>query len=421
MSDWEIVREPKSDWEIVKEPQQQVRTLAEGQNLLARMLQSGAKTGHGAFTGFDTAVQEMTHGALQPALESGYLGEALQRRSPQAAQEREQRYQQSKAESPYATTLGYGGGKLAPDLLAAYATGGGSQAVKIPKYIQYLKAALGGGLGGAISGGAEYVNPGQSREHNALVGGLTGAVLPILGAAGHAAHTGIKSAGNTAKHLGKALDPEFLTSKLLENIEKHEAHNTGLFSKFHENAKSVIPAIPKEFPLGELKKALSRGEYETIVSALHKPSTETFHESYKELGKFLRGFENGKKGLVGAERRQYEAVENAQKILKESMYNALNKEGRKDLIDLFGEANKDYIENIVTHQHPVINQYKAGKITKQKMLKKLANNDVFEAELGSRYPDIMLRNKLPAIGKGIGIGTGLVGGPAIYDILFGGK
>lgn len=143
----------------------------------------------GAVTGINTAVENVTHGLMQPVLESGLLGENLKSASQSMGQERLNEYLRMQKKHPISTTLGRVGGGIgmyAPAFVTgAGAAGSASQLARLPTLLRSAKNIGKAGLGGAATGAAEYVNPGESRAQNALMSGLWSAGIGAgIGGAG---------------------------------------------------------------------------------------------------------------------------------------------------------------------------------------------------------------------------------------------
>lgn len=186
---WKIIdEEPQQQdligWKIIG-PEKEVE-LQSGQarsqnlqNTLQEMFRGISKHGEAGITGFNRPFQKVAHGLLQPALESGYLGQGIKRSSENLARAREQEYQNQIRQFPLSTLGGNIGGNLALNLPAI--TGGGMLASRFlpgtSSFSTILKNLLGGGIGGAAGGLSEYQQPGESRLGKALAGGAAGALL----------------------------------------------------------------------------------------------------------------------------------------------------------------------------------------------------------------------------------------------------
>lgn len=132
--------------------------------------------------GFNTAIERPVQGLMQ--LVTGDKWKGLQ----DTARKREAKYARSSAQNPGSTLTG----DILGNLGLGAATGGGftSLAGKIAPVVKsssYLQNILGSILGGGAFGGAQYVEPNESRLGNTLegagIGGGISAALPGLGRA----------------------------------------------------------------------------------------------------------------------------------------------------------------------------------------------------------------------------------------------
>jgi hypothetical protein len=125
-----------------------------------------------AVTGFNTGVERLTHGIMQPLLESGFLGDNIAQGSKRTASQREADFNASSEANPWATGIGEFVGGAAPMMLVPGGVAG-----------NMLKRVGTGMLAGAGAGAAQYVPEEGSRTLNAAFGGILGGALPLAGTA----------------------------------------------------------------------------------------------------------------------------------------------------------------------------------------------------------------------------------------------
>ncbi len=282
MSDWRIVgpapSAQQSDWRIVgPAPQQSIEE---------PWYQSPFISG---VTGFDKGVKDITHGILQPLLESGYLGQNVKRGSQEAAEERQREYNESSERNPLSTLAGNVLGSTAISLPAMYASGGILGASRIPGFLKYLSPILSGGIGGAATGAAQYVNPGESRGRNALVGGLMG---KILGAGGMA----LKGAGQLGSAFYKTRPPKKFLSKVVGDRTKNESlYSKGYESVGKEARKSGADSIDlTNLNTEQLSRDLSKKQLENLNKLIRKGDLKSARRADDYLSSILRRNENQK-------------------------------------------------------------------------------------------------------------------------------
>jgi hypothetical protein len=124
-----------------------------------------------AVTGFNTGVERLAHGVLQPLTESGLLGDRVSQASKNVAANREANFKIAEEANPLTANVAQFVGNVAPTMLVP----GGA-------FANVGRAAL----TGAGIGAAQYVDPGQSRLANAAWGGVGGSAGYGLGKAGDA-------------------------------------------------------------------------------------------------------------------------------------------------------------------------------------------------------------------------------------------
>lgn len=128
-------------------------------------------------TGFNAGVENLTHGVMQPLLESGLLGDKIKQGSQDFAARRQQDYAQASAEYPKTA--------MASNILGGI--GASVPTFAIPGLGQgnLTRLATQGALQGGAIGAAQYTNEGESRLGNAALGaGLGGGLGAGLGLAG---------------------------------------------------------------------------------------------------------------------------------------------------------------------------------------------------------------------------------------------
>ena len=131
-------------------------------------------------TGFNTGVENITQGILQPLFESGLLGDKIKQGSKDAAARRQQDYAQASEQYPKTTAISNVLGGI----------GASVPTFAIPGFGQgnLTRLATQGALQGGAVGAAQYTNEGESRLGNAALGaGLGGGIGAGLGLAGQGA------------------------------------------------------------------------------------------------------------------------------------------------------------------------------------------------------------------------------------------
>lgn len=269
-------------------------------------------------TGFNTAFERPVQGLMQ--LITGDKWKALQ----DVAAEREAKYARSAAVNPGSTMAG----DILGNLGIGVGTGGSFSALAgklapVVKSSPYLKNVLGGLLGGAALGGAQYVEPDESRLANLGEGGVIGgglsAVLPGIGraipATGRFLSRAVGNEGRMMKDFLKKFTPEEMRSAL---ESKATADRLGTKMTPAEAADSPI-AAKREAKAGfteegernlheydKLKKKLDEESIKKLLKDI-SPKSENAYEEIRDLGKKI--ISKKEKALQKRARPYYEAAE----------------------------------------------------------------------------------------------------------------
>lgn len=144
------------------------------------------------------APRRLTHGILQPVLESGLLGDTVAAKSKAFSQEKEAQAEQAMQDHPLVSTLAESRGNLGVGLLFP---GGSAKTVL---------GQIGAGVAAnAALGGAQYVPEGGSRLFNSALGGVIGATFPAaFGAANKVADAIKKPMSYVAKNVMGGIDDQ---------------------------------------------------------------------------------------------------------------------------------------------------------------------------------------------------------------------
>lgn len=358
-----------------------------------------------AARGFNNAFERSTHGALQPLLESGYLGDRVRQGSQNVAREREEGARLAQQLNPNATMAGGIGGNVAMALPGIVAGGGAGN---------LLKAMLGGALSSGLSGGAEYVNPGESRLENAILSGIGGGILGALPGAGKFAGKQIKKGFNIAKNLPEAANAEKLAARVLKDKAAiNDVYKKGYTNLFKEAEEAGIGnvKVPKIRAKSILKNT-TRTESEALSDFLKNPTMKNAHSAQSDLGKVIRRLEkiNQTTGLKTPQIRALESAKDAQKRIRGSMHQSFQNAKQPELARKYGELTEGYKNEVIPYRNKIISDFSKGESTAADFLRSAAKNKKFKAQLGEKYPAIELRQQVPDIIKLLGAGTVGAGG-----------
>lgn len=268
--------------------------------------------------GFNTAFERPAQGLMQ--LVTGNNWEGLQK----TAANREADYARSAATNPSAT--------LAGDILGNVGIGIGTgtgfnslagKLAPIAKSSPYLQNILGGILGGGALGGAQYVEPEESRFLNTLegagIGGGLSALIPGIGRALPMIGRGISRTVGNANRMIKDFLKDYTPDEMRLALEKQAAaQRIGAKMTPAEAAENKI-ASKSEGRLGtskegernlyEFKKGQKDLEDESIqrMIASINPNPENAYEQIRNSAKKI--IDKREKALAKKARPHYEAAE----------------------------------------------------------------------------------------------------------------
>lgn len=358
-------------------------------------------------TGFTKGVEDVTHGILQPLLESGYLGENIKKSSEQVGNKRQLDFQEEYRRNPNSAMVGNILGNTAISLPLAAGSGGGAALSKAPGFLKYLQTVLGGAASGAATGAAHYTNPGESRLGNALTGGIAGGALGTLGA-------GVSGARNAASAVKQAYPAKKVTEKILTDRSNiRNTYKNAYESLFNEAEKGGIHnlKVPK-INENAIKSNTTTREFEALDSFLKRPSLQNAHKAQSDLGKTIRRLQKTHEG-VGLNTSQKDALESAikaQKKIRGSMFDAFSKGGKKELANEYGKLTRGYAKEVLPYtKSKPINTYLKGELTDKDFLKSLAGNKKFAKQLGEKYPELNTRKKVDSYSNKL-MGAGATAG-----------
>lgn len=366
-----------------------------------------------AMIGFNTPFEELAHGTLQPVFEN-LLGNTVAQSSRNVASQREADYAAAKASSPLSAMGGYGLGTIAQSIPAIYGGPIGAEAAlgRISPYMKYLSGILGTAGAGALQGGAQYVNPEDSRLVNALKGS--------------ALNLGVRGVGQAAKGvygLGKAISkthpPEKFTKNFLKDMsEAKEIYNKGYGRWESEIEASGIKNLEKmpKINYSDIFNKASKDEKKYLKNFMQDPSIENAHRAQSDLGEMIARLKGLKQTNAVKDARR--SAEKAQLRLRKEIKETLKGSGREDLASEYGTLTTGYKRDVIPYTtNPTVRKYLNEELTDEGFLKKISKSEPFKKKIGQeKYPELYKRqNALKAIGSV----PGIIGGYEIYNFLRG--
>ena len=250
-----------------------------------------------ALTAFNRNLGEVFHGAAQPFLESGVLGQGVKQRSKAEAIRRNAMYEQALREHPNWAMGGNILGETALGLPAAVATGGSSAITKAPGFLKYLVPILKGGtIGGATGatlGATRYGSP-EERASQAFSEGLKGLTLGIVAGTLPASWLiGADVWNKYAKHIPLAMKAEKLAESILSRKKQVSDISHAGYEGMHQKAQQAklenieIPDIDKS----ELLRSANPKQAKIINKYFNDPNVENAGKATKTIDKIINKIE----------------------------------------------------------------------------------------------------------------------------------
>jgi hypothetical protein len=319
-------------------------------------------------TGFNTAIERPVQGLMQ--LFTGDNWKALQ----ETAKKREADYGRSSATNPGSTMFG----DILGNVGLGAATGGGFSALAgklapVAKSSPYLKNILAGMLGGGALGGAQYVEPNESRLENTLegagIGGGISAVIPGLGRAIPMIGRGISRAvGNTNRimedflkkftpdEMRLALEKNVASQRLGTKLTPSEAGENKIASKLEGKLGTSEEGERSLYEFKKSQKDLEDEAIQKMIASIN-PNPENAYEQIRNSAKKI--ITKKEKALQNRARPHYEAAENME--ISPNKLNSLTKDGNinkyyKEVLN--DEAYQSEIEGFAPNSIKVLDEVK---------------------------------------------------------------
>lgn len=340
--------------------------------------------------GFKSSVESVTHGLIQPIAEGGYLGKHVQQGFRPMVERNNREYEEASERSPYATGAGSLAGAIGIRAPAYAATGGSLPAL--------------GAIGGAY-GAAKLPEGDESRLGNSVREALTDV-------AGGALLKGLKAAPGFAKSFsGKHNLDKVLKDQSVIKSQYKEAYNTLFKDAEAAGAKNI--RAPKIQADTFLKNA--EGKYKDAFKDFMKdPTLKGAHKAQSDLGKYIAKMDKSHAPLTSPQIKAVEQAIQAQKKLRGSLFEELNKRTGKGLD--YQQLTNGYKKEVVPYStNKALQQFGRNEISPATTANKLAKNEAFNIGTENKYPELQrsllasqLANKyLPyTAAGGIGYGAG---------------
>lgn len=222
----------------------------------------------------------------------------------------------------------------------------------------------------------------------ALKGGAVGAAISDEAPGGRLAGAGLGGLGGAIS----SLTPKSIINKLsTEKSQKIAEFNKGYNELFGTAKNAGVESVktPK-LNLSSISDYATKKESKSLNKFLKNPTIENAHWAQSDLGKLARdlGDKKIKSGLTSTEKKSLEAIKDARKRIKGSVYTELRKNA-PELIDDYASLTSRYAKEMVPFNRlQPLSSVEAGKIKPSTALNKISKNEEFMLSKGGEFPEI---------------------------------
>ncbi len=203
------------------------------------------------------------------------------------------------------------------------------------------------------------------------------------------------AAGAAGNLIAQSL-PKTLGQRVLKNKKDVENKYGELYENLFNSAEGSGREVLKNPPKINLNKFKGSG-YEHIADALNdfykNPTLRNAHRSQSELFKIsnkLSGGTGEARGLVGNQLKAFNEATRARKEVRNFISRELDKEGNKDLANIYEKLTEGYRKEVVPYFGPeVLEKAARGKAYPSSIPSKLYKDEEFMLALGKLYPELL--------------------------------
>ena len=329
---------------------------------------------------------------LPENLKPKYEGMPIAEASRNVAKQRESDYKAEYELNPLSTIGGFGFGEIGQNLPAAYAGFGGL----IPAFGRgAIGSTFGGALGGALGGASQYINPGESRALNSILGAGTGLLTGGLMGGGY--------------QVGRSYPASKVSKRINERGLANEAHyGEKLYPEFFKDVEkaSVGHVTPPDLNYGQLMQDNPGDLAEVFRNFLGKQTPRKAHLLQSDIGKEVARLERKSvtSGLNSIENANLQSLRRADVSVNDALSQALER-GNPELAKRYSDITKGYKRDVIPYtRSSAINKFRNDELGNREFLKKLTKEEKFMTQVGrEHHPELNARKYLPyAVGSGVG-------------------
>lgn len=196
----------------------------------------------------------------------------------------------------------------------------------------------------------------------------------------------------------KALNPMNLTSRgIAKNVVKAGDRNKGIYNKIYNNFWKEAEAkgfgdmshAIKDIDIETLRKYSPKNKISKLEDFIEKKDIRSAHDAKSDLMKIKRGLDK-KDTLIGAEKKQYDAVNDAIHKINENMFKDAKGNFHPELARKYANIQKGYANKVVPYKNKAISKYKRREIGSKELVNSLSGGE-FRAKRGWSHPAIGMR------------------------------
>lgn len=176
----------------------------------------------------------------------------------------------------------------------------------------------------------------------------------------------------------------------LEDLNTYKKTGSDMYNSLIEDTKSkgISKAKINRALAPDFFKETTRKERSAVRKAFETQELKDIHNAYIDLGSYIS--KQSKKQLLTPERKALEQARAIRKNMKSALEDAFTKAGGAEFAQRFSGANDYWRENVITNEgNALLNNYRAGKLTAEDLIKKAAKNETFRAQLAKKYPELI--------------------------------
>lgn len=251
---------------------------------------------------------------------------------------------------------------------------------KLSPEVSGVKRLLENSVRGSITGGIVGDNLPGGRE----TGAITGAILPDI----------------------NNLRPKVISNNIIKNKKNVEDIYENAYNDFFDHAEDVgVEKVP--IPNMDYSRVLNKTQShynESLENYLKNPTLKNAHDAQSDLFKYLKDKKSA--NLTTSQSKTYNQALKARNQINSSIYHALDQYPESELNKTYSNLSKGFKRDVIPYRDKNIIQYQSGKISGNKLIKRLLNNDEFMTKESSKYPELKLHELINnPIGKWIAGGS----------------